>query len=331
MIKDAASRHRQSGMPATYSPPDRIGVLLMALGGPDSLESVGPYLQDLRGGRPTPPALIDEITERYRVTGGKSPVLAITRELARKLERRLRQGGTQANVYVGLRHWHPSIGEVYRQIEQDGVRRVVGVCMAPQNSQMTVGAYIRKVEEARAQSSTPSAFTCVRSWNLHPLLIAAIAANIEETQRKFTADSTVPILFTAHSLPLRILENQDPYPQEVRATVEAVVAKVRPEVWRFAYQSQGRSEEPWLGPTVETMLGEFDEAGHRQVLLAPIGFVSDHVEVLYDIDIEFKKLAAQKGIRLERTPMLNATAPLVEILTGVVQSHLQEIGFLASA
>jgi len=331
MIKGADSRHRQSGMPAPYSPRDRIGVLLMALGGPDSLESVGPYLQDLRGGRPTPPALIDEITERYRVTGGKSPVLAITRELAGKLERRLRESGTEANVYVGLRHWHPSIGEVYRQIEQDGVRRVVGVCMAPQNSQMTVGTYIRKVEEARAQSSALSAFTCVRSWNTHPLLIEAIAANIEETQRKFPPDSTVPILFTAHSLPLRILENQDPYPQEVRATVEAVVAKVRPEVWRFAYQSQGRSEEPWLGPTVETMLGKLEQAGHRQVLLAPIGFVSDHVEILYDIDIEFKKLAAQKGIRLERTPMLNATGPLVETLTNVVQSHLQEIGFFASA
>ena len=331
MIKGAASSYRQSGMPATDSSEDRLGVLLVALGGPDSLESVGPYLQDLRGGRPTPPALIDEITERYRVTGGKSPVLAITRELAGKLQRRLRESGTQANVYVGLRHWHPSIGEVYRQIEQDGVRRVVGVCMAPQNSQMTVGAYIRKVEEARAQSSAPSAFTCVRSWNTHPLLIAAIAANIEKTRRKFPADSTVPILFTAHSLPLRILENQDPYRQEVLATVEAVAAKVRPEVWLFAYQSQGRSEEPWLGPTVETMLGELEQAGHRQVLLAPIGFISDHVEILYDIDIEFKKLAAQKGIRLERTPMLNATAPVVETLTSVVQSHLQEIGLLAPA
>src|SRR5512132_1075025 len=191
MTKGAASRHRLSEMPATDSPEDRIGVLLMALGGPDSLESVGPYLQDLRGGRPTPQALIDEITERYRVTGGQSPVLAITRELAGKLERRLRESGTQANVYVGLRHWHPSIGEVYHQIEQDGVRRVVGVCMAPQNPPMTVGAYIRKVEEARAQSSVPSAFTCVRSWNTHPLLIEAIAANIEDTRRKFPSDSSI--------------------------------------------------------------------------------------------------------------------------------------------
>src|SRR5438309_4813931 len=119
MTKGAASSHRQSEMPAMDSPQERIGIFLMALGGPDSLESVGPYLQELRGGRPTPQSLIDEITERYRVTGGKSPVLSITRELAGKLQRRLRQGGTEANVYVGLRHWHPSIGEVYRQIEQD--------------------------------------------------------------------------------------------------------------------------------------------------------------------------------------------------------------------
>jgi ferrochelatase len=330
MTKAAALLHPQSDIPPTYVPGERIGVLLMVLGGPDSLESVGPYLKELRGGRPTPPALIDEITERYRVTGGKSPVLAITTELAGKLERRLREGGTQASVYVGLRHWYPFIGEVYRQIEKDGVRRVVGVCMAPQNSQMTVGAYIRKVEEARAQSSVPSTFTCVRSWNRHPVLIEAIAANIQETQKKFPLESSVPILFTAHSLPVRILENQDPYPQEVRATVDAVVARVRPEVWRFAYQSQGRSEEPWLGPTVEATLAELEQAGHRQVMLAPIGFVSDHVEILYDIDVEFKKLAAQKGIRLERIPMLNASAPLVAILADVVQVHLQETGSVAS-
>ena len=310
---------------------DRIGVLLMALGGPDSLDAVGPYLKELRGGRETPLELIDEIKERYRVTGGKSPVLAITTELAGKLESRLCVDGVLAKVYVGFRHWHPFIGDVYRQMEKDGVRRIVGVCMAPQNSQMTVGAYISKVEEARRQSSTPSQFTCVRSWSTHPLLIDAIAANIETTRRRFSPDGSVPILFTAHSLPSRIVKNQDTYPQEVQATVDAVVARVRPEIWRFAYQSQGRSEEPWLGPTVEAVLEELERTGHRQVLFAPIGFVSDHVEILYDIDVEFQKLATQKAMRLERIPMLNATPPLVETLADVIQSHLQETGALPSA
>jgi ferrochelatase len=310
---------------------NRIGVLLMALGGPDSLEAVGPYLKELRGGRSTPVELIDEIKERYRVTGGKSPVLEITTELADKLERRLLTDGVPARVYVGLRHWHPFIGDVYRRMEAEGIRRVVGVCMAPQNSQLTVGAYIRKVAEARAQSATPSTFTYVRSWNTHPRLIGAIAANIETARRRFTPDSHVALLFTAHSLPSRVIQEGDSYPQEVQATVDAVVALVRPDVWSFAYQSQGRSEEPWLGPTVEAVLEELQRGGHRQVLVAPIGFVSDHVEILYDIDIEFQKLATQKGMRLERIPMLNASSPLVDTLADVIQAHLQETSSLAPA
>jgi protoporphyrin/coproporphyrin ferrochelatase len=310
---------------------NRIGVLLMALGGPDSLDAVGPYLQELRGGRPTPVDLIDEIKERYRLTGGKSPVLGITNELAAKLERRLSADGLPTRVYVGFRHWHPFIGDVYRRMEAEGVRRVVGVCMAPQNSQLTVGAYIRKVEEARTQSATPGTLTYVRSWNTHPRLIDAIAANIETTRRRFSPDSNVALLFTAHSLPSRVVQEGDSYPREVQATVDAVVARVRPDVWRFAYQSQGRSEEPWLGPTVEAVLEELERAGHREVLVAPIGFVSDHVEILYDIDIEFQKLAMQKGMRLERIPMLNASPPLVDTLADVIRAHLQETSSLAPA
>jgi protoporphyrin/coproporphyrin ferrochelatase len=310
---------------------DSIGVLLMALGGPDSLEAVGPYLKELRGGRPTPVELIDEIKERYRVTGGKSPVLGITTELADKLGGRLSASGLPAKVYVGFRHWHPLIGDVCRRMEAEGVRRVVGVCMAPQNSQLTVGAYIRKVEDARAQSGTPSTFTYVRSWNTHPRLIDAIAVNIETTRRRFPPDSKVALLFTAHSLPSRIVQDGDTYPQEVQATVDAVVARVRPDVWKFAYQSQGRSEEPWLGPTLEAALEELDRGGHRGVLVAPIGFVSDHVEILYDIDLEFQKLATQKGMQFERIPMLNASSPLVDTLADVIHAHLQETGSLAPA
>jgi len=310
-------------------PDSPIGVLLMAMGGPDSLEAVGPYLNDVRGGRPTPPELIEEITERYRATGGKSPVLAITKELAKRLEGRLNAAGApRFKVYVGLRHWHPYIRETYRDIVKDGVRRVVGLCMAPQNSRMSVGAYIKKVEEAQAESALPVAFTYVPSWNMHPMLIQAITANIREALQKFPADvrPRVPILFTAHSLPESILKDNDPYPREVRGTVDAVVAAARPETWRFAFQSQGRSSEPWIGPTVEDTLDELHALGHRHVLVAPIGFVSDHVEILYDIDIEFKKRAADKGMQLERIAMLNATSPFVATLTDVVTSHLKETG-----
>lgn len=310
-----------------------IGILLMALGGPDSLESVEPFLKDVRGGRPTPPELVHEITERYRATGGRSPALAITKELSRRLEDRLNAAGPpRFRVYVGLRHWHPYIRETYQEIVKDGVRRLVGVCMAPQNSQMSVGAYVKKVEEAQAESGAPIRFTYVPSWNTHPSLIQGIVANIREALGKFPADARdrVAIIFTAHSLPERALKDGDPYPDQVQATVEAALSALGPlppaVAWRFAYQSQGRTSEKWLGPTVEETLDELHGSGCRHVLMAPIGFVSDHLEVLYDIDIEFKKRARDKGMQLERIAMLNATAPLVETVRDVVTAHLKETG-----
>ena len=306
----------------------------MALGGPDSLKAVGPFLNDVRGGRPTPPELVQEITERYRATGGKSPVLAITKELAKKLEDRLNAAGpSRFRVYLGFRHWHPFIRETYREIVKDGVRRLIGLCMAPQNSRLSVGAYVQKVEEARAESGAPIRFTYVPSWNTHPALIQGIVANIRAALGKFPADARerAAIIFTAHSLPERILQDGDPYPEQVRATVEAVRSALGPlppaATWRFAYQSQGRTGDTWLGPTVEDTLDELYGAGCRHVLMAPIGFVSDHLEVLYDIDIEFTKRARDKGMQLERIAMLNATAPLVETVTDVVTAHLKETGF----
>jgi ferrochelatase len=304
----------------------------MAMGGPDSLEGIGSYLNDVRGGRPTPPELVREITERYRLTGGKSPVFGITKDVAEKLETRFQAGGLQIRVDVGLRHWRPSIAETYRALVQEGMRRIVGVCMAPQNSALSVGAYIKKIEDARI-ASDDIPFSYVPSWNTHPMLIEAIARNIRETVERFPAEvrTRVPVLFTAHSLPARILNNNDPYPREVQATLEAVLAKLAPTVSRLAYQSQGRSEESWLGPTMEATVEELWQAGHRHVLVAPIGFVSDHVEILYDIDIEFKQVATKKGLWLERIPMLNATPPLVDTLEDVVTSHLKEHLSLTSA
>jgi len=315
------------------TPPAPIGILLMALGGPDSLESVEPFLNDVRGGRPTSPELVHEITERYRATGGKSPVSAIMQEVARKLEKRLNVAGpARFKVYFGFRHWHPYIRDTYRDIVKDGVKRLVGLCMAPQNSQLSVGAYVRKVEEAQAESGTPLRFTYVPSWHTHPFLIQGIVANIREALGKFPADARdrVALIFTAHSLPARILKDGDAYPGQVRETVEAVWSALGPlppgVMCRFAYQSQGRTGDTWLGPTVEETLDDLHGAGCRHVLMAPIGFVSDHLEVLYDIDIEFAKRARDNGMQLERMAMLNATAPLVETVVDVITTHLKETG-----
>ena len=308
-------------MPGAVRP---IAVLLMAMGGPDRLENVEPYLLDVRGGRPTPPELVDEIRERYRVTGGKSPVLGITREVARGLEQKLNgPGGERYRVYVGLRHWHPYIKEAYAELLDDQPERLIGLCMAPQYSSMSIGAYISKVEEARMALGGDFPVSYVQSWHRHPGLVKAIAENIAAALQKFPSAvrALVPIIFTAHSLPERILQTKDPYPEEVRGTMEAVCELVKPVRARFAFQSQGRSGEKWLGPDVESILEELHRDGHRQVLIAPIGFISDHVEILYDIDIEFKRLAGSKGMQLERIPMLNASMTLIETLTSVVEEH----------
>ena len=299
-------------------------VLLMAMGGPDCLENVEPFLRDVRGGRPTPPALVEEIRERYRVTGGKSPAVSITQEVAKKLEQQLNVAAHRRyKVYVGLRHWHPFIRETYSDLLKESPEQIIGVCMAPQQSSLSTGAYRRKVEEARAEFEDRTDVTYVRSWNRHPQLIAAIVDNIRKGLFAFPADvrASVPVLFTAHSLPERIVAMKDPYPEEVKGTVEAVTQFLGNQPIYFAYQSQGRSNEPWLGPTVESMLETIQLAGHRDVLVAPIGFICDHVETLFDIDIELKQLATNKGLHLERIAMLNDSPALIETLHDVLTAH----------
>jgi len=296
----------------------------MAMGGPDCLENVAPYLLDVRGGRPTSPELIAEIRERYRVTGGKSPVLDVTREVARALEQRLNMSGhAYYRCYVGLRHWHPFIKETYTELLDALPDRIIGLCMAPQYSSLSIGAYRKKVEEARAELANETPISFVKSWHRHPLLIAAIVDNIRRTLERFPAEvrGQVPVLFTAHSLPERVVAMKDPYPEEVKGTAQAVCEQLGTQPTRFAYQSQGRSGEKWLGPSVEEALAELAQEGHRQVLVAPIGFICDHVETLFDIDIELTQLARTKGLQLERIPMLNASAPLIDMLMSVVEAH----------
>lgn len=302
----------------------------MAMGGPDCLENVEPFLRDVRGGRPTPPELVEEIRERYRATGGKSPAVGITKEVAKQLERRLNESsGGRYRVYVGLRHWHPFIKETYAELLREAPEQVIGLCMTPQQSSLSTGAYQKKVEEARFAQQSTCPVSYVGSWHRHPNLIAAIAENIEQGLMKFSADvrANVPVLFTAHSLPERIVAMKDPYPDEVKGTVDAVTGLLGNQPTRFAYQSQGRSNEPWLGPTVEATLDDLYREGHRHVLVAPIGFICDHVETLFDIDIELKQLARSRGMQLERMAMLNDSPALVETLLDVLAAHESSLSF----
>jgi ferrochelatase len=195
--------------------------------------------------------------------------------------------------------------------------------MAPQESSLSTGAYRKKVEEARVALHNSCPISYVGSWHKHPKLIAAIVRNIQQGLLKFPPGirATVPVLFTAHSLPQRVVAMKDPYPDEVKCTVEAVTALLGSQPTCFAYQSQGRSSEPWLGPSVESVIEGLYRDGYRHVLVAPIGFICDHVETLFDIDIELRQLAGSKGMQLERMAMLNNSPTLVEILFDVLAAH----------
>jgi len=301
-----------------------IGVLMMAYGGPNTLDDVEPYLADIRHGRPTPPELLAEITERYRLIGGKSPILEITNAQARGVEQRLNDNapeGVTFRTYVGMRHWHPYIADVVPQMLADGVEAIVAIVMAPHFSRMSVGAYLGKLNKALIEQGADIPVIPVESWKDEPAFVDAVSRRIEDTRQRFSEDirEDVPLLFTAHSLPARILESGDPYPTELQTSVDLVVNKLQPRHWRWAFQSQGASSEPWLGPTVEDTLAEMAEQGFKNVLFVPIGFVCDHVEVLFDIDIEHREQAEELGMRLERIDMLNDDPGLIEAVSNAVQ------------
>ncbi len=291
---------------------EHIGVMLMAYGGPDKLEDVPDYLLDVRSGRAMSQELVDEFVERYREIGGRSPILELTRAQAKGVEkalnnRKAKEAGIKYTCYVGMRHWDPYIRDVVPQIVEDKVDKIVGVVMAPHYSKMSVGKYMEQLREGLEKAGSEIPVHEVHSWKDQPMFISGVSSRIRDALRTFPADirKDVPIVFTAHSLPVRILEWGDPYPDELRVSVEMVADRVRQRHWRFAYQSQGASAEPWLGPEVEETLDELAAEGFKHVLMVPIGFVCDHVEILYDVDIEHKAHAEKLGMELSRIKSLN--------------------------
>ena len=300
---------------------DRVAVLLMAYGGPASLDEVEPYLLDVRGGRPVTPEFLAEITSRYARIGGRSPIRELTEAQAAAVGRRL---GAGFPVYVGMRHWHPYIGDAVDRIAADGHRRVVGIVLAPHYSAMSVGVYQKRLlEAARGRFQT----ALVRSWGDHPKFLAAVAERVTQALQRFPAPQAVQVLFTAHSLPERILAMADPYPEELKASAAAVAKLAGLSEWRVAYQSAGATPEPWLGPEAGALLTELAARGHRAFLIVPFGFVCDHVEILYDVDVTYRALAARLGVQLERTASLNDDPLLVEALSGLARKAAAERGW----
>lgn len=305
---------------------ETIGVLLMTYGSPDSLEDVESYYTHIRGGRKPTSEQIEALQERYRRIGGRSPLMEITTQQAQALEAHLNADPNRPRfrVYWGMKHWHPFIEETLSQIAKDGVHKVVALALAPHYSRMSVGGYIQVVKAAQAKLNVNLVMAFVESWHDHPLFLRAVAETIERTLQCFPDQlrGEVPLIFTAHSLPQRIVQEGDPYPQELQETCKGLADMLQLSQWFFAYQSAGHTPEPWLGPDIKEMLMKLFEEGHRHILVCPVGFVADHLEVLYDIDIECQELAKSKGIELNRTESPNASPVFIEALVSIVHGQL---------
>ncbi|MGH9803774.1 MAG: ferrochelatase [Candidatus Acidiferrales bacterium] len=298
---------------------DRWGVLLLAHGAPDSLDDIPEFLLNVRNGRPLPPPVVEEIKHRYALIGGGSPLLGHSRRQAELLAARL-----ERRVYLAMRNWHPFIAEVVPQIIREGAQGLVVLCLAPHNSRTSVGLYRRRLEEALSQAGASLAVRFVEHWHDNPALIQAFAERLRAAlaAAEAAAGSPVPVILTAHSVPERTIAAGDPYDSQVRETVALVAEAAGCQRWQAAYQSQGMTSEPWIGPTVESAIAQLAAAGQRHVLIAPVGFLCDHVEILYDVDIAFRDYARGKGVTLHRTESLNDSPLLIEALASVVSAEL---------
>jgi len=298
------------------------GVLLLAHGAPDQLEDIPEFLLNVRGGRPLPEPAVKEITRRYSLIGGGSPLLRLTTLQAEALAKLIAHP-----VYVGMRNWKPFIPEAVRRLSDDGVERMVAVCLAPQNSRTSIGLYRRYLMDAVAQVRPELVVDFVESYHDHPGLIEAFRERAAAALHAATQETggPVPVIFTAHSVPERTIAEGDPYEQQVQETARLVAKAMGLTEYRVAFQSQGMTAEKWIGPTVESEIDELAQTGGKNVLLVPVGFVSDHVEILFDIDVLFHDYGKARGVAVRRSESLNASPKFASALAGLVTARIEII------
>lgn len=302
---------------------EKIGVLLMAYGSPDSLNDVEAYFTEIRRGQKPKPEEVEELRERYKRIGGRSPLLEITKGQAMALEASLKAQGVNSQVYVGMKHWYPFIEDAVKSMLDDGIRRVVAVVLAPHYSKMGIGGYMEALITAKSNVNTTLSISFVESWSENPLFLRAWVERIQTALTRFQPSVKDPFaVFTAHSLPESVMQPDDPYPTQLQESCRRVAEMANLSRWTFAYQSAGLRKEKWLGPDILERLRELAGFGDHNVLIVPIGFVSDHLEILYDIDVECQEFAKANGINLLRTEMLNTSPTFIAALTAIVREHL---------
>jgi ferrochelatase len=280
----------------------------MAYGSPSRPEDVRPYLEDVRGGRPVSDEAVEELAERYRRIGGRSPLDDVTEAQRVALEREL-----DTPVFVGMKHWRPRIAEAVEAALEAGATRIVALVLAPHYSRLSVGGYRDRLEEAL---SGRAELVLIESWHDEPAFLGVLAGRVRGTDAW--------VVFTAHSLPERILADGDPYRDQLLETSRLVAERAGLKRWSFAFQSASATGEPWLGPDLSEELERLSGEEVRSVLVAPVGFVSDHLEILWDIDIEAREKAEELGVELRRIDSLNDDPAFVRALTNVVERAREE-------
>lgn len=300
-----------------------IGVLIMAYGGPNNLAELPGYLADIRSGRPTTPEVLAEIRHNYEQIGGKSPLLEISQQQVAAISAQL--DTDLYRCYLGMRHWAPWIEDVLGQMVEDGITHAVSLVLAPHYSKLSVAKYQEKIAAGLEMVHGAITFDHIASYHAAPKYIQALANRVEQGLQTWPASERdqVHVVFSAHSLPARIVQMGDPYDSQLRETARLVAARagVPESRWSWSYQSAGRSPEPWLGPQLEEHLRDLAGQGIKQVISLPVGFVSDHVEILYDIDIKAQAEAAGLGMRLVRPPTLNTDPLYIETLVDIIRER----------
>ena len=311
---------------ATASGKLKTAIILLAHGAPLRIQDIPKYLKNIRGGTNSSTEVIQEVASRYKQIGGRSPLLDITTAQAEALETYLNQGEHSFKVYAGMRTWSPYIKDAVNQAVNDGAERIVALCLAPQYSRWSTERYQKAFNDAmEVWQSKKIEVRFITRWPNQPLLIDAFVERYRaaDVDLKAKGKKDVHTIFTVHSIPADSVEMfGDPYVEEYGKTMQGILQQVDIANWHQAYQSQGMIPVPWLEPSVEQTLDKIAEAGSKTALVVPVGFVCDHIEILYDIDIVFKQYAAERDIELFRIESLNTSPLFIEALAGVIWEHL---------
>jgi ferrochelatase len=299
-------------------------VLLIAFGGPTAPHEIRPFLENVTRGRRIPPERLEIVAHHYELIGGRSPLNEITLRQAAGLQERLGAAGTPLPVYAGMRNWAPYLHETLERMKADGRRRAVGVILSPQQNEAGWDRYVADVAAARDRVAGAPAVDIAGEWHAHPLFIEAMADNVGAALRRIpeARRSQVPLVFTAHSIPTA-MASASPYVEQIDEGCRLVAERARHARWSLAYQSRsGGPRDPWLEPDICDVVRELARAGERDLVVAPIGFICDHAEVLYDLDIEARQVAEAEGVRFVRAATVNDHPAFIRMLADVVTSHI---------